>query len=142
MTSQSNIYAATDLVNHYHEQGLNGEIRIYFKKNEVKAHNSKLDKPYYIIKPLVVKVGDIFDDAPKYSVFLKPKHWYRINLIDNNFWLLIINDKEDSFVNEQGLDVNFYDVTLKYISNSKLIDIICKKALAIRNIEEFNDTEI
>lgn len=142
MSTQSNIYAAADLVNHYHEQGLYGDIKIYFKKNEVKAHNSKLDKPYYLIRPLVVKVGDIFDDAPKYSVFLKPKHFYRINLIDNNYWLMNIRDTRDSFTDPDGNEISFYDITLKYISNSKLIDIICKKALALHNIEEFADDEI
>ena len=142
MSNQNNIFTTNDLVNHYHDQGLNGQIKIYFQKHDVKTHNSKLDKPYYIIKPLVVKVGEIFDDSPKYGVFLKQKHWNRMKLVCNEFWLLNIDDEKETFTNDQGLEVNFYNTSLKYISIPKLIDIICKKALEIHNIEEYKELDI
>ena len=142
MEKQNNIFTVTDVVNHYHEQKINGEIKVYFKKSDVRVHNSKLDKPYYIIKPLVVKIGEEFDDHARYSIFLKPKYYYRMNLIGADVWLLIIDDDSKTFQNEEGKDISFYDVTLKYITNVKLIELISKKALAQHNIEEFDDDEL
>jgi len=142
MSNQNNIFTTNDLVEHYHDQGLKGEIKIYFKKSDIKTHNSKLDKPYYIIKPLVVKIGEFFDDAPKYSIFLKPKHYYRMNLIESQFWVLLIDDELRSFIDSEDKAVNFYGVTIKYITNNKLIDQICKKALSIHNIDELDEDEI
>ena len=136
------IYSVSDVVEHYDEAGLTGCIKIYFKKSDVKTRTSNLDKPYYVVRPLIVKVGNIFDDHVTYSIFLKPKYHYRLSLINADMWLMIIDDEQKSFINDDGNDVNYYDVSFKYITNSKLIDTICKKALATHNIEEFDDDEI
>ena len=140
--NQSNIFNTSDVVQHYHDQDLNGEIKIYFRKSDIKQHNSKLDKPYFIIKPLVVKVNEIFDDDITFSVFLKPKYHYRINLIDSDMWLMIIDDEQKTFKNEEGKDITFYDVCLKYITSKKLINDILEKYLSSKNIEEFTDNEL
>ena len=138
----NDIMSTADLVTYYGDKDLHGQIKVYFRRSDVKTHTSKLDKPYYIVKPLVVKVGDEFDDHIKYGLFLKPKHHYRMNLIDADMWLMSIDDQPKTFKNDEGNDVSFFDVSLKYITNSKLIDTICKKALSNSNIEEFNDDEL
>ena len=101
-----------------------------------------MDKPYYVVRPLVIKVGDCFDDHINFAVFLKPKYHYRLSLINTDMWLMIIDDEQKSFTNDDGNEVNYYDVSFKYITNPKLIDSICKKALAAHNIEEFDDDEL
>ena len=142
MTTQSGILSTSDIVKHYDEQGLVGSIKIYFKKSDIKTHQSKLDKPYYVIRPLIVKVGDVFDDNPNFSIFLKPKYQYRLCLIDEDMWVMIIDDEVSTFKNESGEEIEYYNIVLKYITNHKLIDTILKKALAVRNIEEFDDDEL
>ena len=137
--NQNGILSTSDIVEHYNEQGLEGTIKIYFKKSDIKKHQSKLDKPYYVIRPLIVKVGEEFDEHPNFSIFLKPKYQYRISLIEADFWIMIIDDETSTFKNQSGEDIEYYNVNLKYITNPKLIDTILKKALAVRNIEEFDD---
>ena len=55
---------------------------------------------------------------------------------------MIIDDEVSTFKNDDGKDVEYYNVSFKYITNPKLIDNICKKALATHNIEEFDDDEL
>ena len=140
--NQNGILSTSDIVKHYDEQGLVGSIKIYFKKSDIKTHQSKLDRPYYVIRPLVVKVGEEFDEHPNFSIFLKPKYQYRISLIEADFWVMIIDDETSTFKNQSGEDIEYYNVNLKYITNPKLIDTILKKALAVRNIEEFDEDEV
>ena len=141
-SKQNNILSISNIVEHYDLQGLTGKIKIFFRKSDIKTHNSKLDKPYYIVKPLVVKVGPIFDDHPNFSFFLKPKYNYRLSLINVDMWVMIIDDEVSTFKNDSGENIDFYNVSLKYITNEKIISSICEKALSIHNVEEFDDEEI
>ena len=136
------ILNTNDIIQYYELQELSGQIKLFFRKSDIKSRNSNLNKPYYIVKPLVVKIGEIFDDHPGFSIFLKPKYIYRMNLTDADMWLMIIDDEQKTFKNDKGKDINFYEISLKYITNQKLIDNIYKKALSINNIEEFDDDEI
>ena len=138
----NNIYNTSDLVSYYHDQNLNGQIKIYFRKSDIKQHNSKIDKPFYIVKPLVVKVGDEFDNKVNYSIFIKPKYNYRLNIINNDMWLMIIDDDQKTFENNEGKEISFYDVSLKFVTNQKLINMILEKYLNSKNINEFNDDEL
>ena len=105
--NQNGILSTSDVVKHYDEQGLVGSIKIYFKKSDIKTHQSKLDKPYYVIRPLIVKVGDEFDDHPNFSIFLKPKYQYRLSLIKADMWVMIIDDEVSTFKNEAGEDIEW-----------------------------------
>ena len=67
--NQSNIFTSSDHIKHY--QGLDREIKIYFKKSDIKTHNSKLDKPYYISKHFVVMIRDIFDNFLNLSIIIE-----------------------------------------------------------------------
>ena len=64
--NQFNIFNVSDLVQFYHDQELYGEIKVFFRKSYIKVHYSKLDNPFFIVKPLVVKVRDIFDNELHY----------------------------------------------------------------------------
>ena len=91
---------------------------------------------------MIVKVNETFDDHLGFSIFLKPKYHYQLNLINADMWVMIIDDKVKSFKNESGEEIEFYNVILKYITSEKLIDLICKKAFAIHNVEEFDEDEL
>ena len=84
-----------------------------------------------------------FSNQDLQDVINKRKRRRETKLLEDGFnRLLNIDDEKESFTNDQGLKVNFYNTSLKYIGIPKLIDIICKKALEIHNIEEYKELDI
>ena len=57
-------------------------------------------------------------------------------------WLLIIHREPKTFTNNEGKEIEYYDVGLRYINNPKIVDSIITKALASKNIEQFDEDEI
>lgn len=133
----TDLYSTQDLVNHFHESNLNGFIKLFFKKSEVKPYKSKEGKPFYVVHPLVVKVGDEFPDT-NFSIFLKPKFYHQMNLLDQEFWVILIDDKQKTFKNPEGEDVSFYETKLNFITSSGLIDKILKKYMNISNVVSYD----
>ena len=138
----SDLFSINDLVNHYRELEHKGQIKFYFKKSDIKSHKGKDEKMFYTVKPLVVKVNDWFDEQIHYSIFIKPKYHYQINVVNADFWVMLINDEPTKFVNNDGIDIEFYESKINYIIGPSLIDRILKKWMNIKGIEEYNDIEL
>ena len=142
MSTNYTSYSVNGLVKHYNEQNNNGTIKLYFRKADIRKHSIPDNKPFYTVRPLVAKYGDIFDEHIDYNIYIKNKLVNAINNTNKEMWVMISDNNISYFKNDEGKDIEFHDVKLKYIVNQNLIDMIMKHYINNIGIDECYDIEL
>lgn len=65
-----------------------------------------------------------------------------MNIVNAEFWVMLINDEPTKFRNSDGNDLGSYESKINYIIGNTLFDRILKKWKNIKGIEEYNDIEL
>ena len=110
------------VVAHYKELGHNSPIKLFFKKSEVRKHKSEDSKAFFTVRPIVVKVGNWFDDRINFSFVIKNKYTYLLENKDCDIWCLEIDNKAKSYKPSDDVDYEYHDTRLKFIASPILRD--------------------
>ena len=125
--------------NHYKELGHYGDIKLIFRKSSIFTHKSNDGKPFFTVRPIVVKVGDWIDERISFSFTIKNKYHHIINSKQNELWCLTINKEPKTFMLEDDIECEFHDTSLQFINNPKLQATIESLYLASSNVSELNE---
>ena len=118
MTSKS--LSINAVVAHYIELGHNDNIKLFFRKNEMKKHKSEDGKAFYTVRPIVVKVGNWFDDHGNFSFVIKNKYAYLMENKECDIWCLEIDNQTKTFKPSDDVEYEYHNTTLKFIASPKL----------------------
>ena len=112
------------VVARYQELGHNGAIKLFFRKNELKKHTSENSKAFFTVRPILVKVGNWFDDHINFTFVIKNKYAYLMENKDCDIWCLEIDSEAkiykpsdrcaDSWWNRTILKSNKFEAVLSY----------------------------
>ena len=108
------------VVTYYQELGHNDNIKLFFRKSEVRSHKSEDGKAFNTVRPCVVKVGNWFDDHINITFVLKNKYTYLMKSNDCDIWCLEIDSQPKTFRPSDDVEYKYHDTTLKYIASPKL----------------------
>ena len=108
------------VVAHYKELEHDSPIKLFFKKSEVRKHKSDTSPSFYTVRPIVVKVGNWFDDHINYTFVIKNKYVYVMESKDCDIWCLEIDNKVKSFKPSDDIEYEFHDTQLKFIASQRL----------------------
>lgn len=108
------------VVARYQELGHDSSIKLFFKKSEVRKHKSEDSKAFYTVRPIIVKVGNWFDDHINFSFVIKNKYAYLLENKDCDIWCLEIDNKSKSYKPSDDVEYEFHDTRLKFIASPKL----------------------
>ena len=124
------------VIKHYQELKHNGDIKLIFRKSSIFTHKSTDGKPFYTVRPIVVKIGNWIDDRISFSFTLKNKFKYVVDSKQIDLWCLTIAQESKSFKLEDGSQCEYHETSLQYINNSKLQEQIESMYLASSNVSE------
>ena len=110
------------VVAHYKELGHDSSIKLFFKKSEVRKHKSDNSKPFYTVRPIIVKVGNWFDDHINFSFVIKNKYAYLMENKDCDIWCIEIDNKTKSYKPSDDTEYEFHNTQLKFIASPVLRD--------------------
>lgn len=108
------------VVAHYQELGHNDNIKLFFRKNEMKKHKSEDGKAFYTVRPCVVKVGNWLDDRINFTFVIKNKYAYLMENKDCDLWCLEIDNQIKTFKPSDDVEYEFHNTSLKFIASPKL----------------------
>ena len=108
------------VIAHYKELEHDSPIKLFLKKSEVRKHKSDTSPTFYTVRPIVVKVGNWFDDHVNYTFVIKNKYVYVMESKDCDIWCLEIDNKVKSFKPSDDIEYEFHDTQLKFIASPKL----------------------
>ena len=128
-----------NVVKHYQELQHEGDIKLIFRKSSIFTHKSIDGKPFYTVRPIVVKIGYWIDDKINFSFTIKNKYVHVINSKQVDLWCLTINKDVKNFTLENGEECEYHEVSLQFINNPKLQSHIEKLYLASSNVSELAD---
>ena len=110
------------VVAHYKELGHDSSIKLFFKKSEVRKHKSDNSKPFYTVRPIIVKIGNWFDDHINFSFVIKNKYAYLMENKDCDIWCIEIDNKTKSYKPSDDTEYEFHNTQLKFIASPVLRD--------------------
>ena len=110
------------VVAHYKDLGHNGDIKLFFRKNELKKHASEKSKAFYTVRPILVKIGNWFDDRINFTFVIKNKYVYVMESKDCDIWCLEVDNKVKSYKPSDDVEYEFHDTQLKFIASQRLKD--------------------
>lgn len=108
------------VVARYQELGHDSPIKLFFKKSEVRKHKSENSKPFYTVRPILVKVGNWFDDRINFTFVIKNKYNYLMENKDCDLWSLEIDNKTKSYKPSDDTEYEYHDTRLIFISSPEL----------------------
>ena len=108
------------VVAHYHELGHNGDIKLFYRKSELRKHKSVDGKAFYTVRPCVVKVGTWLDDRINFTFVIKNKYAYLMENKDCDLWCLEIDNQAKTFKPSDDVEYEYHNTTLKFIASAKL----------------------
>ena len=108
------------VVAHYKELEHDSPIKLFFKKSEVRKHKSDTSPSFYTVRPIVVKVGNWFDDHINYSFVIKNKYAYLIENKECDLWCLEIDSQAKTFKPSDDTEYEFHNTQLRFIASPKL----------------------
>jgi len=110
------------VVARYKEQGHDSPIKLFFKKSEVMKHKSETSKAFYTVRPIIVKIGNWFDDRINFTFVIKNKYAYLMESKDCDIWCLEIDNKSKVFKPSDDIEYEYHDTKLIFIASPKLRD--------------------
>ena len=137
MTTTTKSLSINAVCSRYHELGHNSDIKLFFRKSEVKKHNSDKPPSFFTVRPILVKVGNWFDDYINFSFVIKNKYKHVIDSKQIDLWCLTINKEIKTFtLEDDNTECEFHETSLQFISNPKLVSSIEKLYMASSNVSE------
>ena len=107
------------VVAHYKELGHDSHIKLFFKKSEVRKHKSE-SQFFHTVRPILVKVGNWFDDRINFTFVIKNKYVYVMESKDCDIWCIEIDNKPQVYKPSDDIEYEFHDTQLKFIASQKL----------------------
>ena len=108
------------VVARYKELGHDSPIKLFFKKSEVRKHNSDKPPSFYTVRPILVKVGNWFDDRINFTFVIKNKFVYLMENKDCDLWSLEIDNKTKSYKPSDDIEYEYHDTRLIFIASPEL----------------------
>ena len=108
------------VVAHYKDLGHNGDIKLFFRKNELKKHTSENSKAFFTVRPILVKVGNWFDDRINFTFVIKNKYAYLMENKDCDIWCLEIDSEAKIYKPADEIESEYHNTNLKFIASPKL----------------------
>ena len=130
------------VVSRYHELGHDGLIKLFFKKSEVRIHKSETSPRFYTVRPIIVKVGNWFDDHINYTFVIKNKYAYLMESKDCDIWCLEIDDKAKVYKPSDETEYEYHDTQLKFIVSPKLKERVLNLYMSSSGASEATDDYI
>lgn len=127
------------VVKHYKELKQNGDIKLIFRKPSIFSHKSFEGKPFYTVRPIVVKIGNWLDEHISFAFTLKNKYKHIVDSKQIDLWCLTIKQEPKPFTLEDGTESEFHETSLQFINNPKLQALIEDLYLASSNVSEMTD---
>lgn len=130
------------VVDRYHQLGHNDDIKLFYRKSDVKTHKSENSKPFRTVHPILVKVGNWFDDNINFSFVIKNKYAYLMESKDCDIWCLEIDNKAKSYKPSDDVEYEFHDTQLKFIASPKLKERVLSLYQSSNGLSEADDNYI
>ena len=108
------------VVKHYQELGHDSPIKLFFRKCEVRKHKSESSQNFYTVRPILVKIGNWFDDRINFTFVVKNKYAYLMESKDCDIWCLEIDNKAKNFKPSDDVNYEYHDTRLKFITSPTL----------------------
>lgn len=108
------------VVKHYHELGHDSLIKLFFRKSEIRKHKSDSPPSFYTVRPILVKVGNWFDDRINFSFVIKNKYAYLMEHNHYDLWCLEIDNQAKVFKPSDDVSYEYHDTSLKFIASTEL----------------------
>ena len=105
------------VVAHYHELGHNGDIKLFYRKSEVRKHNSDKPPSFFTVRPILVKVGNCCDDKINFTFVIKNKYAYLMESKDCDLWCLEIDSQAKSYKPSDDVEYEYHTTSLKFIAS-------------------------
>ena len=105
------------VVAHYKDLGHYSPIKLFFKKSEVRKHKSETSPCFHTVRPILVKVGNWFDDHLNFTFVIKNKFVYLMENKDCDLWCLEIDSQAKTFKPSDDVEYEYHDTTLKFIAS-------------------------
>ena len=120
MTTTNKSLSINAVVARYQELGHNGAIKLFFRKNELKKHTSENSKAFFTVRPILVKVGNWFDDHINFTFVIKNKYAYLMENKDCDIWCLEIDSEAKIYKPSDEIEYEYHNTNLKFIASPKL----------------------
>ena len=116
-------------------------IKLFFKKSEVRKHKSETST-FYTVRPILVKVGNWFDDRINFTFVIKNKFIYVMDSKDCDIWCLEIDNKPQVYKPSDDIEYEYHDTQLKFIASPKLKDRVLSLYMSNSGTSEADDNYI
>ena len=110
------------VVKRYKEMGHNSCIKLFFRKSGVRKHKSDKPPSFFTVRPILVKIGNWFDDNINFTFIVKNKYAYLMESKDCDIWCLEIDSEAKSFKPSDDVSYEYHTTELKFIASPKLVD--------------------
>ena len=120
MTTPTKSLSINAVVKHYQDLGHDSPIKLFFRKCEVRKHNSDKPPSFYTVRPILVKVGNWFDDRINFTFVIKNKYAYLMESKDCDIWCLEIDNQAKSYKPSDDVNYEYHNTTLKFITSPTL----------------------
>ena len=125
------------VVKRYKELGHSDNVKLIFRKDSIYSHKSIDGKSFFTVRPIIVKVGNWFDDYINFSFVIKNKYKHVIDSKQIDLWCLTINKEIKTFtLEDDNTECEFHETSLQFITNPKLVSSIEKLYMTSSNVSE------
>ena len=130
------------VVAHYKELGHDSPIKLFFKRSEVRKHKSESSPAFHTVRPILVKVGDWFDDHLNFTFVIKNKYAYLLQSKDCELWCLEVDNKAKVFQPSDDIEYEYHDSNLKFIASPKLEERVKNLSMTLSGVSEATEADI
>jgi len=131
------------VVSHYQELGHSSPIKLIFKKSSVMKHKSDYAPSFYTVRPILVKVGNWFDDRISFTFVLKNKFAHLMESKDCDLWSLEIDNVTKTFKpsDDDDTEYEYHETCLKFIDSPKLREKILRLSMSTAGVSEAAESD-
>ena len=130
------------VVAHYKELGHDAPIKLFFKKSEVRKHKSESSPAFHTVRPILVKVGNWFDDHLSFTFVLRNKYAYLLQSKDCELWCLEVDNESKFYQPSDDIEYEFHESKLIFIASKKLEEKVLNISMTLSGVSEANDDYI
>ena len=130
------------VVAHYKELGHDSPIKLFFKKSDVRKHKPEDSPCFHTVRPILVKVGDWYDDHINFTFVIKNKFAYLLESKDCELWGLEVDNESKFYHPSDDVNYEFHDTKLKFIASPKLVERVKDLSMTLSGVSEANEDDI
>ena len=130
------------VVAHYKDLGHYSPIKLFFKKSEVRKHKSETSPCFHTVRPILVKVGNWFDDHINFTFIIKNKYAYLLQSKDCELWCLEVDNETKVYKPSDDVEYEYHDSNLKFIASPKLEERVMTLSMTLAGVSEANEEDI